>query len=196
MKNYKLLIPIVAFLLVSIFLYKGLYSDPTNIENANLAKPFPQFQLADLMDENKLYTKQDLLGEYTLINVWGTWCVTCRVELPFMTQLRQQGIKIVGVYYDNAAEAAFGELDVRNTRKDVTQMLAQLGNPFQFNIYDEKRDLSLDLGVTGAPESFLIDDKGTIIAHRRGAIDHRVWQNEFAPLFPSASGSQQSLEQN
>ncbi len=186
MKNLRLFIPIGVFLLTAVFLYKGLFSDPTNIENANLERPFPEFKLPDLMDPSISYSKQDVMGDMTLVNVWGTWCVTCRVELPFMTRLRQQGVRIVGVYYDNAAEAAFGNLDVSQTQQEVKEMLAQLGNPFQFNIYDVKRDLSLDLGVTGAPESFLVNEKGIILAHRRGAIDERIWQKEFAPIINGA----------
>ncbi|MER2493476.1 DsbE family thiol:disulfide interchange protein [Catenovulum sediminis] len=182
MKNFKVLVPIITFLFISIFLYKGLYSDPTDIENANLQRPFPEFKLNDLMNPDKSYNKADLLGEVTLINVWGTWCVTCRVELPFMTRLSEQGIRIIGVYYDNAAEAVFSGVDLIQTQQDVKQMLSQLGNPFRFNIYDVNRDLSLDLGVTGAPESFLLDANGVIVAHRRGAIDERVWEKEFAPL--------------
>ncbi|WAJ69255.1 DsbE family thiol:disulfide interchange protein [Catenovulum adriaticum] len=182
MKKLRLFIPISVFLLTAVFLYKGLFSDPTDIKNANLEREFPEFELPNLMDESHIYNKADLLGEVTLVNVWGTWCVTCRVELPFMTQLRNQGVRIVGVYYDNAAEAAFGNVNLAKTQAEVEQMLAQLGNPFQFNIYDVKRDLSLDLGVTGAPESFLIDQNGVILAHRRGAIDERVWQQQFQPL--------------
>ena len=176
----------------SIFLYKGLFSDPTDIKNANVERQFPDFNLPDLMDENLFYQKDSVKGDYTLVNVWGTWCVTCRVELPYMTRLRQEGVRIVGVYYDNAADAAFGEVNVEQTRLEVKQMLAQLGNPFQFNIYDVKRDLSLDLGVTGAPESFLVNPEGVIIAHRRGAIDERVWQKEFQPLLNSSSNQAKS----
>ncbi|MCU4675785.1 redoxin family protein [Catenovulum sp. 2E275] len=188
MNKMRLFIPVGVFLLTAIFLYKGLFSDPTNIENANMQRSFPEFNLPDLMQPAKQYSKQDLVGETTLINVWGTWCVTCRVELPFMTRLREQGVRIVGVYYDNAAEAAFGNVDLAQTQAEVKAMLAQLGNPFQFNIYDVKRDLSLDLGVTGAPESFLLNKDGVIIAHRRGAIDERVWQKEFQPLIEQATG--------
>ncbi|WP_017445163.1 thiol:disulfide interchange protein [Gayadomonas joobiniege] len=188
MKHLKLFIPVAAFLAASVFFYMGLFSDPTDVKNANLQRPMPEFSLPDLMQPEKTYHREDLLGEVTLINVWGTWCVTCRVELPYMTKLRQQGIKIVGVYYDNAAEAEFSGINLQQTQADVKQMLANLGNPFVFNIYDKDRDLSLDLGVTGAPESFLIDPEGQIIAHRRGAIDERVWQRDFAPLVAQYQG--------
>lgn len=184
MGKLKLLLPIVAFLLTSIFFYKGLFSDPTNIENASLQRSFPTFKLNDLMDDTKVYTEADIKGDVTLVNVWGTWCVTCRVELPFLTYLREQeGMRIVGVYYDNQADAAFGEIDVNKTREDVVAMLGQLGDPFAFNVYDIDRDLSLDLGITGAPESFLVDKAGKIVWHRRGDINERLWTKELKPLY-------------
>lgn len=186
MKSIKLAVPIITFLVVSLFLFKGLFSDPTNIENVSVDRPFPEFKLHGLMDENRFYQKQDLLGEPILINVWGTWCVTCRVELPFLTELKQKhGVKVVGVYYENAADVSFGDVDLGKTQQEVVEMLAVLGNPFAFNIYDGKRDLALDLGVTGAPEHFLVDKDGYIRWHRRGDINERVWQSELAPLYQS-----------
>lgn len=182
MKSFRLAIPIISFLAISIFLYRGLFSDPSHIDNANLKRDFPEFSLPDLMDDSVIYDKSVLKQGYTLVNVWGTWCNTCIVEIPFMVKLRQQGFRIVGLYYDNAADAAFGNVDVVRTRQQVTDMLGQLGNPFEFNIYDIKRDLSLDLGVTGAPESFLVNQNGVIIAHHRGDINPQVWQDAFLPL--------------
>ncbi|NTS76361.1 redoxin family protein [Catenovulum sp. SM1970] len=155
-----------------------------NIENVQVERQFPSFKLKDLMDDSIEYTAADVKGQVTLVNVWGVWCVTCRIELPFLTQLRQvQGMRIVGVYYDNAADAVFGDVDINQTRKEVVQMLGQYGDPFVFNIYDAKRDLSLDLGITGAPEHFLVDVDGTIVWHRRGDINPRIWQDELAPIY-------------
>ncbi|AWB67402.1 thiol:disulfide interchange protein [Saccharobesus litoralis] len=187
MKKTYLIIPIIAFLAISVFFYKGLFSDPTNIENVSLHRDFPAFHLGDLMDSKVQRDESEFIGKVTLVNVWGTWCVTCRIELPFLTQLREQhNMRIVGVYYDNAADAAFGEVDIRSTRLEVKQMLGQLGDPFIYNVYDKTRDLSLDLGITGAPESFLVNKAGKIIWHRRGDINSRIWQSELKPLFEQA----------
>ncbi|WP_343044175.1 redoxin family protein [Marinifaba aquimaris] len=181
--KFKLIIPGI-FLVFCGFFYSGLFSDPMNIENVQVERQFPSFKLKDLMDDSIEYTAADVKGQVTLVNVWGVWCVTCRIELPFLTQLRQvQGMRIVGVYYDNAADAVFGDVDINQTRKEVVQMLGQYGDPFVFNIYDAKRDLSLDLGITGAPEHFLVDVDGTIVWHRRGDINPRIWQDELAPIY-------------
>ncbi len=185
MKNIKLILPIVLFLGVSVFFFKGLFSDPKNIENVQVKQSFPAFKLHDLMDSDRYYDESSIKGQVTLVNLWGTWCITCRIELPFLTQLKQQGVRVVGIYYDNAADSVFGDVDINKTRKEVSKMLRQLGNPFEFNVYDGKRDLTLDLGVTAAPESFLVDADGTIVWHRRGEINERIWQQELGPLYQS-----------
>ncbi|WP_340678625.1 DsbE family thiol:disulfide interchange protein [Paraglaciecola sp.] len=184
MKKYLLfLLPLVAFTGLLIFLYQGLFSDPREHKSSLLEQPMPAFTLPDLMDTERQYTAQVFVGKVTLLNVWGVWCITCAIELPYLTQLQQEGKHIVGLYYDQDIDPDFGIKTVARVQQEVTQKLTQLGNPYAFNIFDVKRNLSLDLGVTGAPETFLIDQQGRIRLHHIGDLNPRVWKNKFAPLY-------------
>ncbi len=176
------LIPLVLFLGLCIFLFKGLYSDPTVRESEVLAKPFPVFSLPDLNDESIIYDNSVFSDKVTLINVWGVWCITCAIELPYLTALSDQGLRVVGLYYDQDLDPDFGVKTINRVRQEVVQMTSKYGDPFAFNIFDIYRDTSLDLGVTGAPESFLVDQQGVIRVHHLGDINPRVWRNKFAPV--------------
>ncbi|MFC3121968.1 redoxin family protein [Agaribacter flavus] len=176
------LLPLVLFLSLSVFLYKGLFSDPSERESVVLANTFPAFSLPDLMDESVIHTNDLFKGKMTLVNVWGVWCVTCAIELPYLTELSQQGYRFVGLYYDQDLDPDFGSKTINRVRAEVIETTSRFGNPFEFNIFDVYRDTSLDLGVTGAPETFLVDHDGVIRVHHLGDINERVWQSKFMPV--------------
>lgn len=176
------LLPLALFLGLCVFLFKGLYSDPTIRESEVLTKPFPVFKLPDLQDEKIIHTNELFTDKVTLINVWGVWCITCAIELPYLTALSEQGLRVVGLYYDQDLDPDFGIKTLNRVRQEVNQMTARYGNPFAFNIFDVYRDTSLDLGVTGAPETFLVDQNGVIRVHHLGDINPRVWRQKFSPV--------------
>lgn len=183
------LLPLALFIAMTGFLFSGLFSDPTERESALIGKPIPEFQLPDLMVDGKQYNQDSLKGEAYLINVWGTWCPTCNAELAYLTQLRKQGVKIIGLYYEQDIDPDFGEtFDINLVRADVESKLASRGNPFALNMLDLTRSMSLDLGVTGAPETFLVDKNGIIRFHHVGEINARVWRGKFAALWQEVSG--------
>ncbi|MFQ3236733.1 MAG: cytochrome c biogenesis protein CcmG/thiol:disulfide interchange protein DsbE [Paraglaciecola sp.] len=177
------LLPLVLFGALAVFLFQGLFSDPRAHKSSLLDKQIPVFSLPDLMDTRQTYSPQVFDGRVTLLNVWGVWCVTCAVEIPYLLQLEEEGKHIVGLYYDQDIDPDFGIKTVARVQQEVQQKLAQLGDPYAYNIFDVKRDLSLDLGVTGAPETFLIDKKGVIRLHHIGDINPRVWRNKFAAIY-------------
>lgn len=181
------LVPLLLFLLVSVFLLQGLFSDPTERESSLLNRSVPDFSLPDVMDESIVYGPDVFDNQITLLNVWGTWCVTCAYELPFLTRLREQGVRIVGLYYEQDLDPDFGGKSLLQIRRDINKKLGQLGNPYAFNIFDQQRSLSLDLGVTGAPETFLIDAQGTVLIHHIGDVNERVWQQKFEPVYKKLS---------
>lgn len=177
------LVPLALFLGLSVFLFKGLFTDPRERDSLVLQQQMPAFELPDLMDESVTYTPAIFDGQVTLLNVWGVWCVTCAVELPYLNQLSEQGVRIVGLYYDQDIDPDFGGKTLADVQQEVNEKLDSLGNPYQFNIFDKYRDYALDLGVTGAPETFLIDQQGVIHVHHLGDVNPRVWQNKFAPIY-------------
>jgi cytochrome c biogenesis protein CcmG/thiol:disulfide interchange protein DsbE len=177
------LVPLGFFVVLLVFLLQGLYSNPREHKSSLLDMPVPVFELPDLMQNDVLYTPAVFQGEVTLLNVWGVWCTTCAIELPYLEQLRKEGKRVVGLYFDQDIDPDFGLKSVARIQQEVTQKLAQLGDPYAFNIFDVKRDLSMDLGVTGAPETFLIDQQGIVRLHHIGDINPRVWRNKFAPIY-------------
>ncbi|MDG9882754.1 DsbE family thiol:disulfide interchange protein [Pseudomonas putida CSV86] len=169
MKRWIMVVPLAVFLLVAVFLYRGLYLDPAELPSAMIGKPFPAFSLANVQGDRTL-TEADLKGKPALVNVWATWCISCKVEHPVLNKLAQQGVNIYGVNYkdDNAA---------------ALKWLAEFHNPYQMDIRDEQGTLGLDLGVYGAPETFFIDAKGVIRDKYVGVIDETVWREKLAPVY-------------
>ncbi|UVJ45470.1 DsbE family thiol:disulfide interchange protein [Pseudomonas sp. LS1212] len=169
MKRWIMVLPLALFLLVAVFLYRGLYLNPTELPSAMIGKPFPAFSLPAVQGDKTL-TQADLLGKPALVNVWGTWCISCRVEHPVLNKLAERGVVIYGVNYkdDNAA---------------ALKWLSEFHNPYQLDIRDEQGTLGLDLGVYGAPETFLIDSKGVIRHKFVGVIDETVWREQLAGLY-------------
>lgn len=170
MKRAILLLPLLIFLGVAVFLYRGLFLNPAELPSALIDKPFPAFSLPSVVDAQKLISEADLKGKPALVNVWATWCVSCKAEHPVLNQLAEQGVLIHGINYkdDNAA---------------AQKWLSEFHNPYQLDIRDEQGTLGLDLGVYGAPETFLIDKHGIIRHKFVGVIDERVWREQLASRY-------------
>jgi cytochrome c biogenesis protein CcmG/thiol:disulfide interchange protein DsbE len=194
------LLPLFVFLGLCVFLYKGLFSDPMIRESEVLSEQFPPFELPDLDDERVIYTNAIFEEEVTLINVWGVWCITCAIELPYLTALSENGLRVVGLYYDQDLDPDFGSKTINRVRSEVAQTTARYGNPFAFNIFDVYRNTALDLGVTGAPETFLVDKNGVIRVHHLGDVNPRVWRSKFAPalreIAPETAAKIEQLNQS
>ncbi|MGP9678993.1 DsbE family thiol:disulfide interchange protein [Halomonas sp. AOP27-A1-41] len=153
---WLLLLPL-GFLLVALFLYQRLQHDPSARDSALMARAFPSFQATTLRDEGRQVDQTLLEGEISLVNVWGEWCPACKQEMPQLLELADQGIRMVGVNY-------------RDTREKGRHFLNEFGDPFEVNIFDPDGSLGFDLGVYGAPETFLVDAEGIIRYHHKGDI--------------------------
>jgi cytochrome c biogenesis protein CcmG/thiol:disulfide interchange protein DsbE len=169
MKRLILLLPLAIFLGVALFLYRGLFLDPSELPSALIGKPFPAFSLP-AVEGGKTISQEDLKGQPALVNVWATWCVACRVEHPVLNKLAQLGVTIHGVNYKDENAAA-------------QKWLVEFHDPYQLNINDARGSLGLDLGVYGAPETFMVDKDGIIRHKFVGVIDERVWREQLAPLY-------------
>lgn len=176
MKRVALFVPLVVFAILSLFLLKGLDRDPTELPSALVGKSFPSFTLPSLADNQRLLTERDFGSKVVLVNVWATWCFACRIEHPMLNQLAAQGVGIVGLNYKDQNDKAL-------------QWLEQKGNPYLFNIVDAQGVLGFDLGVTGAPETFLVDANGVVHYRRVGVVDQRVWDDEINDLYQQLVGA-------
>ncbi|WCE10864.1 DsbE family thiol:disulfide interchange protein [Pseudomonas sp. JBR1] len=168
-RRLLLCLPLLAFLVLAGFLFRGLHRDPQALPSALVGQPFPAFSLPGVKDD-QLFSRQDLLGRPALVNVWGTWCVACREEHLVLNQLKVQGVVIHGINYkdDNAS---------------ARRWLAEFHDPYQLDLRDDAGRLGLDLGVYGAPETFLIDAQGVVRYRHVGVVDQRVWAEELGPRY-------------
>ena len=155
---------IVIIFLSSVILFTSLIR---NIDNSKSQEdfdiPLPEFSLPTLQLDKKITNEN--LEDLFVLNVWASWCITCRVEHPFLKEISKT-IPIIGLNY-------------KDEKNNATGWLSKLGDPYIFSLYDYYGELALDLGVTGAPETFLVY-KGRIISHHIGEVDQKVWSTKFS----------------
>ena len=164
----------VLVLAFTVVLLRG--RDPHEIPSPLINKGAPAFQLPQLHDPKKTLSVQDMHGKVWLLNFWGTWCIACREEHPWLIEYaKSNAIIIVGVDYKYSS-------DTSDERANAVQLLAQLGNPYSLTVYDGTGRVSIDYGVYGAPESFLIDKNGVIRFKQIGPITDDVWRDKIVPL--------------
>lgn len=158
----RYIVPLVAFLGVSVFLYMGLSLKPREVPSPFINKPAPTFSLQKLHEPETHFSTNDMLGKVWLLNVWASWCVACRSEHPLLVQLsRANLVPIYGLNY-------------KDVPTEGKSWLAQLGDPYISSMIDYEGKVGIDYGVYGVPETFVIDKKGV--------IRHKV----IGPVTPSA----------
>jgi len=167
----KLFAPLILFAVMALFLFRGLGLDPNEMPSALIDQPLPAFRLPDLA-ETTILTRSDVVGQVSLLNVWATWCVACRVEHPYLLDLAERGVPIFGLNY-------------KDDGSDARKWLLDLGNPYRLDIADREGTLGLDLGVYGAPETYLLDAAGVIRYRHVGIVDQQVWESILQPLYLS-----------
>lgn len=167
------LLPLFAFMLLAALLYAGVQMnsgrDTSAIPSPLIGKPAPSFSLPELGNPARKVAGKDLLGQPYLLNVWGSWCPTCRDEHPQITALAKSGkIRVIGYNYKDEPE-------------DAQRWLQEFGNPYSLVITDQDGRAALDWGIYGAPETFLVDARGIIRWKAIGAIDADRLRNELEP---------------
>lgn len=168
----RYLLPATAVLGLIVIFILGLDSerDPSLLPSPYVGKAMPEFELPTLKDPARTISSDMLKGQVSLVNVWATWCVGCRVEHPFLNQLAAtEGIPIYGINW-------------RDKRQDALSWLSQLGDPYTTSGFDEDGRVGIDWGVYGAPETFVIATDGTVVHRHAGALDQGIWDNEIAPI--------------
>lgn len=175
MNKKVLFIPLALFLLlVAVFVVQLSRNaggdDPTKLESVLVGKTVPVFKLEDLAEPGKYYDQSVFTGEPLLLNVWATWCPTCYAEHKYLNQLAARGVKIIGLNY-------------KDQRSKAITWLNDLGNPYLISLFDGDGMLGLDLGVYGAPETYLIDANGVIRYRHVGDVNPRNWQETLEPMY-------------
>ncbi|MFT4860992.1 MAG: cytochrome c biogenesis protein CcmG/thiol:disulfide interchange protein DsbE [Pseudohongiellaceae bacterium] len=167
MGRFAFYIPVIGFFALAVMLWRGLYLDTKVLPSMLIDKPLPEFAMTTV--DGKSVTNDDLPKQIFLLNVWGSYCLPCLIEHPTFMRLAEDGdIPVVGVNYRDRQALALNWLDDN-------------GNPFAFSVLDESGRFGIDLGVYGAPETYLVDADGVIRYRHVSVLDEAVWRESFLP---------------
>jgi cytochrome c biogenesis protein CcmG/thiol:disulfide interchange protein DsbE len=170
MRTLRFLIPLAAFAVLTGFLFKGLWLDPKQVPSPLIDRPAPQFRLTQVAEPDKTLSRDDMLGQVWMLNVWASWCISCREEHPILVEFSKAGVvPILG-------------LDYKDTRVEALKWLQRLGNPYQTSLFDADGRVGIDYGVYGVPETYVIDKSGTIRYKQIGPITPDVLHDKIVPL--------------
>lgn len=166
----RFLIPLALFLALAGFLALGLKRDPREVPSPLVGRPAPEFRLPKLASTGAPFSPADMRGQVWLLNVWASWCVSCRQEHPVLMDLARRGVvPLVGLdYKDDGAEAQ--------------RWLAQHGDPYLLSAVDRDGRVGIDYGVYGVPETYVIDKAGTIRYKQVGPVSADVLRDRILPL--------------
>ena len=170
MKALRFLLPLGFFVVLVGFLYVGLFRDPHEVPSPLVDKPAPAFRLAQLNDPSKQLGPADLKGQVWLLNVWASWCVSCRVEHPLLVELAKSNIvPVIGLNY-------------KDTNVLGRRWLAENGDPYKVSVVDADGRVGIDWGVYGVPETFVVDKNGVIRYKQIGPITQESLKDKILPL--------------
>lgn len=165
----RALIPLAIFGLLIIGFAFGLTRDPSVLPSEMVDRPVPHFTLPSVYEDQPEITEAVFQGRISLLNVFGSWCAACVTEHPKLVEIgAQTDLQLIGV-------------DWRDTREAGQRWLSRYGDPYDAVIFDDTSLLAIDLGITGAPETFLVDQAGRIRFKHVGIITDDVWEDDFLP---------------
>jgi cytochrome c biogenesis protein CcmG/thiol:disulfide interchange protein DsbE len=166
----KFLIPLAVFFALVAFLAVGLTRDPHEVPSPLIDKPAPSFKVAQLAAPEAVFSPQDVKGQVWVLNVWASWCVSCREEHPLLVELaRSNVVPLIG-------------LDYKDKRTDALALLKVQGNPYQLSAFDADGRVGIDYGVYGVPETYVIDKNGVIRYKQIGPITREALDKTILPL--------------
>ena len=163
-------LPLAVFVVIVAFLFVGLFRDPREVPSPLIGKPAPSFSLPKLHEPQQKLATADMRGQVWLLNVWASWCVSCRVEHPLLVDLAKANVvPVVGLNY-------------KDVPKDGLAWLAERGDPYKTSIVDRDGRVGIDFGVYGVPETFVIDKAGIIRYKQIGPLTAEALNDTIIPL--------------
>ncbi len=163
-------LPLAIFAALIVLLGVGLTLNPREVPSPLVGKPAPHFELPQLHQPAKTFSQKDMIGKVWLLNVWASWCVSCREEHPVLLDLAKSGLVPI-----------FG-LDYKDTREEGLPWLRRMGDPYQLSAFDGDGRIGIDYGVYGVPETYLIDKHGIIRYKRIGPLTPEIVRQKLVPL--------------
>lgn len=165
----RFLLPLGIFVLLVVLLAFGLTQDPKRVPSPLIDKAAPGFTLPKLSNQSEKFSPADMAGKVWVMNVWASWCVSCRAEHEIIKKLaKMQMVDIVGLNYKDEVV-------------DGTRWLQQFGNPYAFSVVDLDGRVGIDWGVYGVPETFIIGKDGLIKYKHIGPVTAQSLQDEIIP---------------
>ena len=162
-------LPLVLFVVLVGFFAKGLFLDPREVPSPFIGRTAPAFTLPLVGNANASFSPADMKGRVWMLNIWAPWCVSCRQEHPILMRIAQSGrIPIVGLNWKDKA-------------REAEALLARTGSPYVAVPEDLDGRVGIDYGVTGTPETYLIDQAGIVRLKHIGPISPEVWKDKFEP---------------
>ena len=172
----RYLLPLIAFIILAAFLLVGLNLNPRKVPSPLIGKPAPVFNLQQLHEPENIFKSKDNLGKVWLLNVWASWCASCRDEHPLLVQLAKANV--VPIY----------GLNYKDKRNLAIQWLDQLGDPYTKSIMDPEGRVGIEYGVYGVPETYVIDKSGVIQYKQIGPVTVDVLEKTILPLVKELQG--------
>lgn len=170
MMRILLAAPLAVFLVLGAYFALGLQRDPSVIPSVLIDRPLPAIDLPPVEGFEKGVLSADIQGRVALINIFGSWCAACLIEHPMLMEIaRKENVLLVGIDWKDPGGAG-------------AQWLARHGNPYDLVGDDAAGRTAIDLGVTGAPETFVVDSNGRIRYKHVGPITAEVWRDRLKPL--------------
>ena len=166
----RFLLPLGIFIVLVAFLAIGLNLNPREVPSPLIGKPAPAFALPQLHKPEASFAPKDLQGKVWLLNVWASWCVSCRQEHPLLVELAKKGtVPIYGLNY-------------KDPRDDALRWLQRYGDPYVLSIADAEGRVGIDYGVYGVPETYVIDKAGVIRFKQIGPVTQVALEKTILPL--------------
>ncbi|MFZ4536477.1 DsbE family thiol:disulfide interchange protein [Propionivibrio sp.] len=191
----RFLWPLIGFVVLVILLAVGLNLNPRDVPSPLVGKPAPLFSLPKLDAPEQNFSPKDMLGKVWLLNVWSTWCVSCRQEHPVLVEIaKSKTVTLIGLNYKEVR--GDGGLDSDKMAPDAEKKLAlqrsnawlkQHGNPYTLSVLDLDGRVGIDYGVYGVPETYIIDKAGIIRMKHTGPISPDVFSGKILPLVAELS---------
>lgn len=166
----RALLPLIAFVVLVVFLGIGLTKDPRKLPSTFIGKMAPAFSLPQLYDLDKRFSPKDMLGKVWVLNVWASWCVSCRAEHHVLNNMiKNNKVNLIGLNYKDAVT-------------DARDWLGRYGNPYQLSASDVEGLIGIEWGVYGVPETFIMDKKGIVRLKHTGPVTDKDVADEIIPM--------------
>ena len=166
----RFVLPLAGFAILVVFLAIGLTRDPRDLPSPLKDKPAPAFVLPQLAASDKTFSPAEMKGKVWLLNVWASWCVSCRQEHPLLVAFAKEGqVPVVGLNY-------------KDQPTDAKNWLTRFGDPYVLSAVDADGRVGIDYGVYGVPETYVIDKAGTIRLKHTGPVTPESLKSQILPL--------------